>query len=57
MIRCKKCGKVACFNYHFGAYMCKCGWMDDSYNTDRIEKKANLFKGRLCVNTASLRQS
>ena len=39
--RCGNCGKIVSLNYHFGAYMCDCGWMDDSWNIERIkhEKK------------------
>lgn len=38
MIRCPDCKALVSLNYHFGAYICSCGWMDDSYNMRRIEQ-------------------
>jgi len=41
---CGNCGKVVSLNYHFGAYFCECGWMDDSWNIERIKREKKISK-------------
>ena len=35
---CPDCGKLIDFDICYGAYICDCGFMDDSYNKERREK-------------------
>lgn len=36
---CPRCGELASFNSHFGAYICSnCTWKDDSYDQVRVSK-------------------
>ncbi len=44
---CENCGSIADFDSYFGAYICKCGWRDDSYDQDRVKKEEILLNGKI----------
>ena len=55
IIKCEKCDGIAKFSPYFGAYMCKCGWKDDSYDKDRVKKESLLSFGK--ISTIELTQN
>jgi len=47
MVQCERCGKIVNFDSYFGAYICKCGWRDDSYDQERVKKEEILSSGKI----------
>ena len=47
IIKCEKCDRIVKFNPYFGAYICKCGWKDDSYDKERVKKESLLSVGKI----------